>query len=188
MQYSGGMNDTLLTPATPTIYAGFWRRNVAYGIDVSIVCVLYALVSWLLGSVAHAQNVADIQALKDIGWVSQDMDARTLLQQLQTQGAGSTMHSLSEILIEMGLCIVVSAFYNIWFVAGGWQATPGKQWLAMKVVMVDGAPLTLMQSAARHFASGVSIAMLGLGYVTMAFTHEKAALHDLICNTRVVRV
>jgi uncharacterized RDD family membrane protein YckC len=168
-------------------YAGFWRRKAAYGIDVMIVLVLYALASWLLGSVAHAQTAADLQVLKDTGWLSPDADASALLQQLQAQsGDGST--SIGSFVAEMFLSLLVSAFYNIWFVAGPWQATPGKHWLGMKVVGADGARLSLAQSALRHAANGLSMAILGLGYVTMAFNPEKAALHDMIAKTRVVRV
>jgi len=173
--------------SAPLLYASFWRRKWAYGIDVLIVLVLYALVSWLLGNVAHAQTAGDIQALKELGWISPTTDANALLAQMQGMSTGgSIIPSLTSILIELGLSIVVSAFYNIWFVAGGWQATPGKYWLGMKVVMTDGNALTLMQSTTRHLATGISMAMMGLGYITMAFNNEKAALHDLICNTRVV--
>jgi uncharacterized RDD family membrane protein YckC len=183
------MTETIAPSVT---YAGFWRRKTAYGIDVLIVLVLYLLVSWLLGSIAHAQT-AEIQALKDIGWVSPDTDAAAIANQLQNPNSGMAIASINtaffqKILFELALSIVVSAFYNIWFVAGSWQATPGKHWLGMKVVMENGSPLTLTQSAARHFATGISMAMLGLGYLTMAFRADKAALHDLICGTRVVRV
>jgi uncharacterized RDD family membrane protein YckC len=179
------MTETIAPSVT---YAGFWRRKTAYGIDVLIVLALYLLVSWLLGNIAHAQTAADVQVLKDLGWVSPDTDTAAILGQLQGQSQGVAMPSLSAFLFELALSMVVSAFYNIWFVAGSWQATPGKHWLGMKVVMENGSPLTLTQSAARHFATGISMAMLGLGYLTMAFRADKAALHDLICDTRVVRV
>lgn len=178
-----------MTPAPDSVcYAGFWRRKVAYGLDATIVLILYTLVSWLVGSAAHAQGAADIQMLKDMGWIAPDTDTNAILAQMQTQAAGAVMPSMSRIVFEIGLSIVVSAFYNIWFVAGGWQATPGKHWLGMKVVTADGAALTLGQSAKRHVASGISMLSLGLGFFMAGFTREKTALHDMICGTRVVRV
>jgi 8-oxo-dGTP pyrophosphatase MutT (NUDIX family) len=90
------------------------------------------------------------------------------------------------LVFSLFLSLAVSAIYNIFFVASSWQATPGKRWCNLMVVMKDGSAPSLTQSAYRHAASGISMLLLGAGYLTMAFNREKASLHDLICDTRVV--
>ncbi len=191
MSNDSNMTDFQFFPNVSTVkYAGFWRRKMAYGIDLVIVFILYLITTWLLGSAANAQSDAEVQQsleiLKNLGFAPQDMDASNLAQTLKNVGADGS--SNTNWAFELFVSTAVSAFYNIWFLAGGWQATPGKHWMGMKVQMRDGKPLTLLQSTYRHLMSGVSMAILGLGYITVPFSKEKAALHDMICNTRVVRL
>lgn len=172
-------------------YAGFWRRLNAYSIDAMIVVVLTALPDMLFGGSAMAQTAEDIETLKQMGLIPESGDSQELLQTLiaQSGGTASLNGMLENFAYDITLAVIISALYNIGFVASRWQATPGKYWLGMKVVMRDGSPLTLVQSAYRHVMSGVSMVILGgMGYITMAFSPEKAALHDMICNTRVMRV
>lgn len=177
-------------------YAGFWRRFNAYGIDATIVLAIAWGIGYLTGLDAHAQAVSPedmktinnaIAALQGNGQLdpalrnsletnAQDALVRTLL-------GGSSISLVNEKLFAL-----ISAIYNIAFVVSEWQATPGKRWLGMRVVMADGAPLNWWQATFRHAMSGVSMLLGGIGYVTIPFTKEKLALHDMICNTRVVRV
>jgi uncharacterized RDD family membrane protein YckC len=39
----------------------------------------------------------------------------------------------------------------------------------------------------RHFAEMLSGILLGIGYLMIAFDDEKRALHDRICDTRVIK-
>lgn len=182
------MNDV---PTAAPIYAGFWRRFNAYSIDAMIVAVLTFLPDLLFGGSALAQTAEDIEALKQAGLIPETGDSQALLQTLLAQsGGGESLSSMIESsLMSVALAAIISAIYNIGFVASRWQATPGKHWLGLKVVTADGDRLTLAQSAIRHLMSGISVVVLcGLGYLTMPFNREKAALHDMICNTRVIRV
>ena len=165
------------------VYAGFWRRLNAYGVDSLLVSIITVLLGWFVGDAfAQAPSAQDVQTLIDTGWVSPDTDPQAVLQQLTGGGSLADSFSLSDFLLPL----LVSAAYNIFFVAGNWQATPGKHWSKMQVAMVDGRRLTLLESAIRHVVSGLSISLCGLGYITMFFTKEKTALHDIICNTRVI--
>lgn len=168
--------------AASLIYAGFWRRKAAYGIDSLLVILLVVIgVIVLGGSAAQAQT--DIERLQAAGLISPEA-ARWL-----TMASGMVvLPTLEMILLVMILAVAISSVYNIAFVASRWQATPGKHWLGMKVVRADGGPVGIGRSIARHAATGISMGLLsGLGYLTMAFSKEKAALHDLMCRTRVVK-
>jgi uncharacterized RDD family membrane protein YckC len=81
--------------------------------------------------------------------------------------------------------LVLSAFYNILMIAGPRQATLGKRYCGIKVVMADGSKPTLLQSGLRHALSGISSVTL-LGFAIVLFTKEKTAIHDIIARTRVV--
>jgi uncharacterized RDD family membrane protein YckC len=66
-------------------------------------------------------------------------------------------------------------------------ATPGKMALGMKVVRPDGSRVDLGRAVGRYFAKLLSMLILGIGYIMVAFDSEKRGLHDMICDTRVVR-
>lgn len=175
------------------IYVGFWKRKTAYAIDIVLVLILYFIVVWLMGDSAYAQSSAEMEMLQNLGLSTANLDPNTqvLLQSLNAGGQGgglATLPSAREVFMGLGLSLAVSAIYNIGFVASRWQTTPGKYLCGIKIVTCTGEHPGLLRATARHAASGLSMLPLGLGYLTMAFSSEKAALHDLICGTRVVRV
>ena len=84
------------------------------------------------------------------------------------------------------LLIVLTAIYYTVGVSV-WSTTVGKRTLGMYVLRPDGARVTPPRALARHFASGISFLILGLGYLVIAFNRDKRAMHDVICDTVVVR-
>ena len=171
----------------PFRYAGFWKRFNAYGIDGTIVLILSVLIGWYLPE-AHAQTADELQqlnnaiaALQGNGPVDPGLQQTAQSAIMRSLTGGSLIPFVND-----NLFMAISALYNIGFVAGKWQATPGKRWCGIVVVMQNGARLTLIQSAMRHALSGISILAGGLGYITMFFNPEKCALHDILCTTRVI--
>ena len=173
------------------IYATFLRRFNAYGIDATIVFIVAWLIDILLGGSAFAQqgvpdellHINEMMVALQSGTISPEVKTLVIESITRSFLGGSIIPGPSQYL--MG---AISALYNILFVAGKWQATPGKHWLGIKVVMKGGRRLTLLESTIRHTVSGITMLPLGLGYMTMFFTRQKLALHDIICNTRVIRV
>jgi uncharacterized RDD family membrane protein YckC len=88
------------------------------------------------------------------------------------------------LLVAIGF--VVRMAYETWFV-GRYGATPGKMVCRLKVVRPDGRPLTYMRSWCRFLAKELDNFTLLIGYIIAAFDDEKRALHDRICDTRVIR-
>ncbi|MBI2435560.1 MAG: RDD family protein [Candidatus Hydrogenedentes bacterium] len=82
------------------------------------------------------------------------------------------------------LCVVV--LYETWFV-GRFAATPGKMALGLRVVRADGSRLSYLRALGRYGAKIISGMVFCIGYLMVAFTEEKRGLHDLICDTRVIR-
>lgn len=168
----------------PIRYAGFWRRSTAYAIDAHIVALLAWLATQLLGGVAQAQPVdSSIQTLIDMGWLKPG-DAPTVSALLQAQGASGSGGWFS--LADLFIWQLTSSIYNIWFVHGSWQATPGKRWCKLRVIMAGGAPLTLFQSTVRHAACGLGWLTFGIGFLMAGFSREKLAIEDAVVGSRVV--
>ena len=81
--------------------------------------------------------------------------------------------------------IALGAAYEVYFLSTQ-GATPGKMALGLRVVRPDGGPISPMLALGRHFALWISGIILMIGYIMAAFDPEKRALHDRICETRVI--
>jgi uncharacterized RDD family membrane protein YckC len=66
-------------------------------------------------------------------------------------------------------------------------ATPGKMALNLKVVRPDGSTVSLGRACGRYFAKILSLFILGIGYIMIGFDSQKRGLHDMLCDTRVIK-
>lgn len=74
------------------------------------------------------------------------------------------------------------------FFLGKYGATPGKMLLGIRVITSDGGSLTYTKALVRSLADLLSKFICYIGYLMVAFDKEEhKALHDMICDTRVVR-
>jgi uncharacterized RDD family membrane protein YckC len=74
-----------------------------------------------------------------------------------------------------------------WFFLSRYAATPGKMALGLKVVRSDGSPLSSGRAIGRYFSEILSSMTLLIGYIMAGFDEERRALHDRICDTRVIK-
>lgn len=65
--------------------------------------------------------------------------------------------------------------------------TIGKSLVGVRVVALDGAPLTAGPALLRYLAYYISVIPLGFGFLVAALRRDKRALHDLIAGSRVER-
>jgi uncharacterized RDD family membrane protein YckC len=89
-------------------------------------------------------------------------------------------------LVATALQFIIVISYQTLFV-GRFGATPGKMACGLRVVTADGGRVTYARALARYFSTIISAVTLMIGFVMAAFDEEKRALHDRICDTRVVR-
>lgn len=89
-------------------------------------------------------------------------------------------------IVASGISMIMALAYEIYFI-GKSGATPGKMALKIRVIRADGSPLGYGLATGRYFAKFLSAFILLIGYIMAAFDEEKRALHDRICDTRVVR-
>ena len=79
---------------------------------------------------------------------------------------------------------LLDACYRIGFL-WYWGQTLGKMAVRIRVVSIDGAPLTFGQCVGRYFAWYLSAFILDIGFIMAGVRSDKRALHDLLAGTRV---
>lgn len=149
--------------ATERQYGGFWIRVVAAiidGICVWVLSIIPAVVFTFLS--AGMLDGGRLHGTANVG-------AYLLLQ-------------LAQMLVLWGIAIA----YNVFFIRK-YDATPGKMALGLKVLRSNGEKLSIGRIIGRYFAKGVSGLILCIGYMMAGWDAEKRALHDHMCDTRVVR-
>ncbi|WP_404423798.1 RDD family protein [Nibricoccus sp. IMCC34717] len=145
-------------------YVGFGRRFGAKLIDFVVLTIVNQIVSIVIFMPMIAASMA----------AAQSGDAA----------------QLGPVFALQALSILVNTSFNLlytWFFLKRYQATPGKLALGIKIVRADGSPLSNGRIIGRYFAEVLSSLILFIGYLMAAFDKkEHKALHDQICDTRVV--
>lgn len=143
--------------------AGFWRRAAALCVDTIVlwVAALFLVnlpLDMMYGAADPLAATADPMAYL------------------------STPRAMAGLLASLALQVVY--FAGMHSMAG--QATLGKRAVGIKVCMPDGGRIGFGRGIARYFAWLLGAVPLYLGWLIAAFTPHKRALHDMLCNTRVV--
>jgi uncharacterized RDD family membrane protein YckC len=116
-----------------------------------------------------------------------------LLNQLASQNFSVYEFSdtiISSLLLFYGLVLLANtvigaSYYTI--AIGKWGKTLGKAALSLKVVKADGTRVGYWRAFARYWAYVLNGFTLGIGFLVIAWTQRKQGLHDIICDTVVIR-
>jgi len=147
-------------------YSGFWRRLSASLVDILITMPVLIALMYLLGLDRYTA-------------VQLDDNLYSLVENKQA--------NINRTTIDIVSLIVVSIYY-IAFIASARKATLGKMLFGICVVDTKGHQLTKLRAFARFMASTILVPLtLGIAVIMVAFTKEKTALYDLVCDTRVIR-
>jgi uncharacterized RDD family membrane protein YckC len=167
-RYAQKLREGVTLPAAGMRYAGFWIRFVATLIDSIILAVGWAAVSSAVfrGSGFRAPEIQPGQSPDE------------------ALGAVAGVFGLLGLIWAIGT--VIACVYEALFISR-LGATPGKMALGLKVVRPNGAPVEFSRAAGRYFAKILSGLILYIGYIIAGFDAQKRALHDMICDTRVVK-
>ena len=101
------------------------------------------------------------------------------------QPFGTPTPSTGLFVIQQTVGLIVGILYETMLI-GKFGATLGKMALQVHVVTADGGRVSYARALGRYFAKLLSAFTLLIGYIIAAFDPEGRALHDRICNTRVV--
>ncbi|WP_019569050.1 MULTISPECIES: RDD family protein [unclassified Thioalkalivibrio] len=83
--------------------------------------------------------------------------------------------------------ILVGWFYFAGMHSSQYRATIGKMAVGLRVVDWHGERISFARATGRHFAEFLSGLLFMIGYLMVAFTRQRRALHDFIAETWVVR-
>jgi uncharacterized RDD family membrane protein YckC len=158
-----GMHPTAAA-AAGRHYGGFWIRFLARIIDVIILGVINGIVR------------LPLMLMFGIGTMGGLGRPGGLI-------FGPAMMGMFGLSALIG--IALGAAYEVYFLSAH-GATPGKMALGLRVIRADGGPISPMLALGRHFALWLSGIILMIGYIMAGFDPEKRALHDRICETRVI--
>jgi uncharacterized RDD family membrane protein YckC len=146
------------------IYAGFWVRFVAKFLDAIIIGVISAGINMLVAFLVFG---------------SPNYFGRAIM---RYSAHDRLVYQSITFPLGVGLAIAYACFFIL-----RWDATPGKMALGLKLVRSNGERLSAGRIAGRYFSEWLSALTLCIGYIMVAFDDEKRALHDRICDTRVIR-
>ncbi len=138
-------------------YATFWTRFAAKILDGIILWIVNTAIGFAIG--------------------------------LGFAGAVGSRESEAMLLLQVVASLVGMAFsllYGVFFL-GRYGATPGKMACRIKVVTAEGEPISYGRAAGRCLSEILSGVICYIGYIMAGFDEERRALHDRICNTRVIR-
>jgi uncharacterized RDD family membrane protein YckC len=106
-----------------------------------------------------------------------------LVMPARTVSARSTLHTTASLL---GLALQIG--YYLYFMTAWNGQTPGKRAVKIRVVRLDGQPITAGTAFARnifgYFISGI---VIGLGFLWILFDEKGQGWHDKIAKTMVIR-
>jgi len=138
-------------------YAGFWIRVVARLIDGITLGVAQAFIALLFFGTFGAQFMPSVVR------------------------SAPTGRRLSFHVLTYAIAI---AYETVFLRYQG--ATLGKMALGLRVVRSDGESLGWGIALGRYFMHLVSYIILFIGFIMAGFDDEKRALHDRVCDTRVI--
>jgi uncharacterized RDD family membrane protein YckC len=144
-------------------FAGFWRRLIAFIIDNTIITIIFSVLCMIA---AMAFIFGAISGNSD-AWITDLID-----------------HAYSfSMMISLFYFFIIIAYFT--YFHGTTGRTPGKMFLGLQVVSVDGTPISFgiaFLRAAGYFVSAIYF----LGFIWAAFDKKKQGWHDKIAGTVVI--
>ncbi|MBI5966388.1 MAG: RDD family protein [Deltaproteobacteria bacterium] len=140
---------------------GFWIRSVAFAIDHLIL--LFTLAIFLV-----------------VGFLAVELGAKGGREIFFLQKARLVL----PILLPLGVVLVLGYFS---FFHAAWGQTIGKMIFGLRVVQIDGQPVSFSRALTRTLGYALSAIPFFLGFFWVGFTASKRSWHDAIAGTMVVR-
>ncbi|PWU08374.1 MAG: RDD family protein [Verrucomicrobia bacterium] len=148
-------------------FAGFWIRFGAYFLDRIILSVIGMVIGMIGG------------ALLGVG-----LGAAMRMQPGQGPQGLPVAFIVFELVFVM-VALALSVTYET-FMIGKYGSTLGKMACNLKVVTPEGGQVSYVRAFGRYWAKLLSALICYIGFILAAFDDQKQALHDRICETRVV--
>jgi uncharacterized RDD family membrane protein YckC len=148
-------------------YAGFWLRFAAWLIDVILLSVVSNIIVLIFG-------------MSTMNW-------QHILASNGSPTPEDLAPALGMIFRIMLISTVINWLYYAFLESSTWQGTLGKKALGLFVTDLHGNRISFGRASGRFFARIITSFTIGIGYVMIAFTEKKQALHDMIAGCLVFR-
>lgn len=146
------------------MYSGFWKRFLGFWIDRVLLSIFILIMCFVLRIPSSESLIySGINPYKFYG---------------------DTVNTNS-IYIWIFIIILPWLYFAI-FESSKLKATPGKIVLGMAVTTLNGDDISFTKATVRYFGKFLSSAIIGIGFIMVAFTSRKQGLHDIIAKTLVV--
>ena len=139
--------------------AGFWLRGVAFLVDAALVALLATGGAMLVDLAVQIGGMISSAPEAGLEWLS--TTATSLL-----------------------VFLIVVCYFTLFVGAQG--QTPGKMLLGLKIVRTTGKDIGYGRALARWIGQCLSLLWFGLGFLMVAFSPQKQALHDKLAGTYVI--
>jgi uncharacterized RDD family membrane protein YckC len=154
-------------------YAGFWVRLGAGVIDLAALYVIYGIIFgsifWIISSVFAPSGQASMAVFSP------------------PLGDMAFGYGFLTVPIVWGAAWLIEIAYYVGFWTWRGQ-TPGKMVVGIKVIRTDSSPITLAYAFLRYLGCVVSVVILFIGFIWIAFDGRKQGIHDKIADTYVVKL
>jgi len=168
MGSEGHKEQTAVVPPIVTMRdqpAGFVSRLIAFVLDLLIISGVGALMALSAGMILNFFNLEFL--------VSAPLGDENSLLRLVLLGASA------------GFSVLLVCGYPLlfWLLTG---QTPGKAFMGLRVVSLDGRPISVRQALRRLFGYWFSALPLFAGFLWVLIDDERRGWHDKFARTRVV--
>jgi len=160
-----------VAPAGFVRYGGFWLRFVAVFIDGIILLIPMFILQAVLSA--------------SLGMSMARMTPNPNASPAEIFATLAPMFGMIGLSALLGM--VLGCTYETFFIVK-FAATPGKMAVGVQVLRPDGSKLQVGRAIGRYFAKMLSKMTLYIGYIMAGFDSQKRALHDMLCDTRVIKV
>lgn len=152
-------------------YAGAVSRLIAIILDIVIINIVLLLIGWFLSIILSLFN-----------------NLSTLGFNLDRFSSIKTIFGIitNPIFVAFFIVAIIFFYFTFFIVFSG--HTPGKAFMGLRVVTIDGGKISFYRSAIRFFAYIPSILSLGIGFFWLIFDDQRQAWHDTLSKTIVIYI
>jgi uncharacterized RDD family membrane protein YckC len=166
-----------------TVYAGFWKRFIAYILDSIIISFAMSLILipvFIIFGLSfippeYFRNLNDYSVTGSL---------------VQSYERDYTVAAFFLLILFFGIIgifsLIVHWLYFALMESSNKQATLGKIIMGIVVTDLYGNRITFGKASGRFFGKILSGLILNIGYIMAAFTEKKQALHDMIAGCLVL--
>ena len=155
-------------------YAGFVSRLVSFVIDLAILTAVLIVLGWSINIILEFFGLTPSLA----SFETSNLGVRDYIR--------NTIGIILVVSVPfLTFCIWVIYYVGSWALMG---QTIGKQLLGLKVVSIDGTPVSIKQGIVRYFGYWISAVPLFAGYLWVLLDDERRGWHDRLSHTCVIYV